>query len=66
VDWWDMEEEFNDVKRLTGTLNVRYDFTIRKQKFFVEAGCTTFHGFGVTILPGSNRQTTRLSIGYKF
>ena len=66
VDWWNLEEEFNDIMRLSGTLNVRYDFTIRRQKFFVEAGCTTFHGFGVTILPGSNRQTTHLSLGYKF
>jgi hypothetical protein len=66
VDWWDLEEEFNDCTRLSGTLNVRYDFTIRKQRFFVEAGCNTFHGFGVTILPGSSRQTTHLTLGYKF
>jgi hypothetical protein len=66
VDWWDMEEEFNDCTRLSGTVNVRYDFAIRRQQFFVEAGCTTFHGLGVTILPGSNRQTTHLSLGYKF
>ena len=66
VDWWDMEEEFNDITRLSGTLNVRYDFSLWRQQFFVEAGCTTFHGFGVTILPGSNRQTTHLSLGYKF
>lgn len=66
VDWWDMEEEFNDCTLLSGTVNVRYDFAIRRQQFFVEAGCTTFHGLGVTILPGSNRQTTHLSLGYKF
>lgn len=66
VDWWDLEEEFNDVTCLSGTLNIRYDFTIRKQPLYVEAGCTTFHGFGVVLLPGSNRQTTHLTIGYKF
>ena len=66
-DWWDMEEEHNDVTLLGGSLDVRYHFTLAKRhRFFVEAGCSAFHGFHVFLLPGSNRQTTHLSIGYHF
>ena len=66
-EWWNMEEEFNDVPMLEGSLGVRYDFSIgRKCNLFLEAGCSTSHGFGVTLLPGSNRQTSHLRIGYKF
>lgn len=65
-DWWDMEEEYRDVPLLSGSLSVRYNFTLVKQKFFVEAGCSTAHGFGVELLPGSNRQETHLTLGYNF
>lgn len=65
--WWEMEEEFNDLSLLGGFLNIRYNFTIGHQyKFFVEAGCTACHAFEVEQLPGSNRQTTHLTLGYHF
>jgi hypothetical protein len=65
--WWEMEEEFNDLPMLGGFLNIRYIFSLgRQHKLFVEAGCTACHAFGVQQLPGSNRQTTHLTLGYNF
>ena len=65
--WWDAEEEHNDVTLLGGSLDVRYNFTLAKRyQFFVEAGCSAFHAFDVILLPGSERQTTHLTLGYNF
>ena len=62
-DWWEMEEEYYDASRLGMRLNLRYDFTIG---LFLEAGCEWMHIFHAELLPGLNRQTTHLTIGYRF
>ncbi len=65
--WWDAEEEYSDISLLGVYLNLRYNFMInRKFAFFVEAGCSLSHAFGVILLPGSNRQSTHLTFGYNF
>ena len=67
TDFWDPEQEIGDAPHIAGTLNLRYDFTIaRRHKLFVQAGCTFLHAFKVNLLPGSNRQTTHITIGYHF
>ena len=66
-DWWDREQEANDATRVEVTLAVRYNFLIgRRVPLFVEAGCDWLHAFGITLLPGCDRQTTYLKLGYNF
>lgn len=66
-DWWFVEEEYNDTRRLGVNLNIRYDFTIaRRHRLFVEAGCSWWHIFEAVVLTGKDRQTTQLTLGYNF
>lgn len=61
-DWYDMESELDDALRLQLKLTVRYNF----KAFYLEAGCDWTHAFGVTLLPGADRQTTHLTLGYRW
>lgn len=65
-EWWDMEEEFRDVTTVGGFFNLRYNFVLARQNFYVEAGCQLVHAFQVTLLGGSKRQETHLTLGYHF
>ena len=66
-EWWDQEEEYNDVPLLGGFLNIRYPFTLaRKYKLFAQLGCSVSYAFNVELLPGNKRQTTHITLGYCF
>lgn len=62
TDWYEMESELGDVLHTELSLALRYNF----KAFYLEAGCDWTHAFGVQFLPGANRQTTQITIGYKW
>lgn len=62
TDWFEKDAEWTDALRLGLSLALRYNF----KAFYLEAGCDWTHAFGVQFLPGANRQTTQITIGYKW
>lgn len=64
-EWWDKEQEVTDAPRLGLTLALRYNLPI-KVPLYIEAGCNWVHAFGVKLLPGCDRQTSYLTLGYSF
>ena len=66
-DWWAMQEEWQDAPRLSLSLELRYNFKEgRNLPLYVQAGCLYTRAFQITALPGANRQTTHLTLGYNF
>ena len=63
-DWWELEQEVSDAVRLDVSLALRY--TLPRFPLYFEAGCDFTHAFGVTLAPGTNRQTSYILIGYKY
>ena len=64
TEWWDLEQEVSDVFRLDLSLALRY--TLRRLPLYIEAGCDYTHAFNVMLAPGTNRQTSYITIGYKY
>lgn len=62
AEWYDMENELNDALQTALSLSLRYTL----KSFYLEAGCDFTHAFRVETLPGMNRQTTHLTLGYKW
>ena len=62
TDWFEKDAEWTDALRLGLSLALRYNF----KTFYLEAGCDWTHAFGVQLLPGADRQTTQITIGYKW
>lgn len=66
-DWWAMQEEWQDAPRLSLSLELRYYFHLgHNLPLYVQAGCLYTRAFRITALPGANRQTTHLTLGYCF
>lgn len=63
-DWWDLEQEVSDAFRTDVSLALR--FTLPRLPLYLEAGCDWLHAFNVTLVPGTDRQTTHLTLGYQF
>lgn len=66
-EWWAREKEWQEAPRLSLSLELRYNFRLgRNLPLYVEAGCQFTRAFRITALPGANRQTTHLTLGYSF
>ena len=67
TDWYDAKSELDDAPRLGASLGLRYNFTIAHRfKLYVSASYSITHAFGITYLPGSNRQAGIIKFGYDF
>ena len=64
---WVRRMEYMTADRLGTTLSVRYPFSLGSVKgLFVGAEASWIQGFGVELLPGSNRKSATLQCGIKF
>ena len=67
TSWYERETEATDATRISLSLALRYNFHIGPQwPLYVEAGCRWLHAFNIQLLPGCDRQTTHLTLGYNF
>lgn len=66
-EWFDREQEITDATFLGVSAGLRHHFTIRgTYNMYVAARYSLTHAFGIVLLPGSNRHTAQISLGYDF
>ena len=66
-EWWDMEQQLADATHIGTRLGLRWNFSIAgRYDLFLAASWSLTHAFGITLLPGTNRQIAELKIGYDF
>lgn len=66
-EWFEREQELTDATYLGVSAGLRYNFTIAKNyHLYVAAQYSLTHAFGIKLLPGANRHTAQISLGYDF
>ena len=65
--WYNLWNEWENASRIGAGLSLRYDFSIAKvHGLYAEAAGNLLHGFGLVHLPGADRVSGTIRIGYEF
>lgn len=65
--WYNLWNEWENASRIGAGLSLRYDFSIAKIRgLYAEAAGNLLHGFGLVHLPGADRVSGTIRIGYEF
>ena len=65
-DWFEREQELSDNTFAGASLGLRFNFSIAGAAMYAEADYSLTHAFGIKLLPGSERHTAQLRLGYDF
>ena len=66
-DWFAREQELTDLPFAGAMLGLRYNFTIAGRfNLYAALQYSLTHAFGVVLLPGSERHSAQLKLGYDF
>ncbi|MBR4826486.1 MAG: hypothetical protein IKZ91_01210 [Bacteroidales bacterium] len=66
-DWFEREQEFSDATFAGGSLGVRYNFNIAgRYALYIAAEYSLVYAIGVELLPGPDRHTAQIKLGYDF